>query len=149
MATNKKDPAYLAELYGLGTKTGAPPKYATPEELRDKIQEYFDSLDVGDPPTISGLTLFCGFADRQSFYDYQKKGDNKTAGRSSEFSCVTRAARSVIAHFHEIGAVTSEKNSNGHIFLLKHFGFEEIKKIEDVTPDKKQTFKIGKTTIKF
>ena len=65
---------------------GRPPEYATAEELQAKIVEYFDKgvlvkkkilkdgFEIDVPyPTITGLTLYCGFESRQSFYDYEKK----------------------------------------------------------------------------
>ena len=68
--------------------TGCPPKYKTPEELRKKINAYFNSdakirkVLIGKAPnqtvveipvpTISGLAYYLGFESRQSFYDYEK-----------------------------------------------------------------------------
>ena len=50
------------------------PKYKTPEELADKMQEYFDECNGnGDIPNICGMAVFCGFASRSSFCDYEAK----------------------------------------------------------------------------
>ena len=61
-------------------------KYNTPQQLQKKIDEYFNSSidtriyrakdgeEIEVPsPTITGLSLFLGFASKQSFYDYEKK----------------------------------------------------------------------------
>jgi hypothetical protein len=68
---------------------GRPPIYTTPEELQEKIDDYFKNgveskpivVGKGDGktvidipvPTITGLCLYCGFESRQSFYDYEKR----------------------------------------------------------------------------
>jgi hypothetical protein len=140
--TKRKSKIELGQLYRAGIGTGRPPKYKTPEELSDKIQEYFDELDqTGEVPTISGLTLFCGFADRQSFYDYEKD--------KPEFSCVTRAARTVVANYHEIQVATKDK-PQGHIFMLKNFGFSDTQTLKhEGEAQVAQVFKIGDTVVKF
>jgi hypothetical protein len=142
MATPKKEKHKLAEMYRLGIGTGRPPLFNTPTALSKKINEYFDHCDESNqPPTITGLSLFCGFSDRRSFYDYQ---DDKP-----EFSHVTRAARTVIANFHEINVATTDK-PQGSIFMLKNFGFSDTQVIEHTgKAEVRQTFKIGKTVIEF
>ena len=78
--------------------TGRPPKYSSETELQDKIDEYFETqcktIPITDenghplmtnkgfpvvelnPPTIAGLSLYLGFASRQSMYDYLKRNDD-------------------------------------------------------------------------
>jgi hypothetical protein len=85
-------------------KEGRPPIYNTPEEMQQKIDEYFKGgyrtrqVRVGSQKTgytmlevpkitITDLVLFLGFCDRASFYDYEKK---------PEFSVVIRKARAII-----------------------------------------------------
>lgn len=148
--TKKKSKIQLAELYREGVSTGRPPKYKTPEALSEKIQEYFDEVDSSNTvPTISGLSLFCGFSSRQSFYDYEgekKKGDEKNPQKTA-FSYITRGARSVIANFHEIQVSTKDK-PQGHIFMLKNFGFSDSQTIKhEGEAPVQQTFKIGKTVV--
>ena len=142
MPTPKKDPHTLAEMYRFGIVTGRPPLFKSPKVLSQKINLYFEHCDESrKPPTITGLSLFCGFADRRSFYDYQ---DDK-----AEFSHVTRAARTVIANFHEINVATRDK-PQGSIFMLKNFGFSDTQTIEHKgKAEVRQTFKIGKTIIEF
>lgn len=60
---------------------GRPPIIASPEEMDEKIQEYFDSLrhedkdgiTHWDTPTMSGLALALGFVSRQSLADYEAR----------------------------------------------------------------------------
>ena len=78
-------------------KGGRPPKYNTPEKLQKKIDDYFkkvpkkeyvingEKASVIGTHTITGLVLYCGFCDRQSFYAYEKK---------AEFSYTIKRARS-------------------------------------------------------
>jgi len=142
MATPKKSAHTLSEMYGFGTKTGRPPLFATPEAMSAKVNEYFAHCDENkQPPTITGLSLFCGFSDRRSFYDYESD--------KPSFSHVTRASRTVIAHFHEIIVATSDK-PQGSIFMLKNFGFSDTQTIEHTGKDEvAQTFKIGNTVVTF
>ena len=56
---------------GQGIGGGCPPLFKEPEELRDKILEYFDSEKDNNKITITGLALHLGFCSRQSFYDYE------------------------------------------------------------------------------
>lgn len=76
--------APIGNLYAIGNTGGAPPYFATPKDLSLKIAEYLeyeDSLKPRDAKTgqgkgvytIEGCALFCGFATRKSFYDYEKK----------------------------------------------------------------------------
>lgn len=125
---------------------GRPPKYATVEELEDAITGYFNGgmkqrqiwLGKGDAryavyvpvPTITGLVLYLGFADRASFYDLEKNPD---------FSHTIKKARTFIeTEYEEILATTGNA---GAIFALKNFGWHDKTEIEhsgelDVTRDK-------------
>jgi hypothetical protein len=149
MATPRRSPLELAALFRAGVGTGSPPKFNKPEALVEKINEYFEAIEKeNEPPTITGLTLFCGFCSRQSFYDYQND--------KSEFSYVTRAARLVIAKWHEIRLCLDDEyqggktNYQGSIFMLKNFGFSDTQTIEHTgKAEVRQTFKIGKKVIEF
>lgn len=123
---------------------GRPPKYATPEELDNKICEYFE-LKTSKPitvekdgaiiavtdkhgnvaytkekPTLSGLSVFLGFADRQSLYDQMQRGD--------DFSCVIKKAVTLISVFHEENLF--EASCTGSIFWLKVHGWDDKNKDE-------------------
>ena len=114
-----------------------PPKYKTAQELQDKIDEYFKEgvnkrkMIVGRGatkkvveipiPTITGLVLYCGFADRQSFYAYEKK---------EGFSYTIKNARTRIESIYE-EMVHSSPNPAGAIFALKNFGWKDKLEIDD------------------
>lgn len=107
------------------TKVGRPANYETPEELQKKIDEYFDGgyrtirrvingvgVEVPDI-TITDLVIYLGFADRTSFYDYEKK---------EEFAYTIKRARSFIEREYES---LLKVNSTGAIFALKNFGWTD------------------------
>jgi hypothetical protein len=123
-------------------KGGRPPFYETPEELQKKIDEYFakgfrtrkmvvgnkrTGTQVVEVPiiTITGLVLYCGFCDRHSFYDYEKR---------EGFSHTVKRARTFIEQEYE--ELLSTGNATGAIFALKNFGW--IDKTETET-----TLKVG------
>ena len=109
---------------------GRPPKYKTAEELQIKINKYFKSgiakrkVLTGPPnnrkfglvsiPTITGLVLYCGFCDRVSFYDMEKK---------PEFTYTIKNARTRIEQNYEELLLTGL--GAGAIFGLKNFGWKD------------------------
>ena len=108
-------------------RIGAPALYASAEKLQAKIDEYFESgvarrkVIVGPPnkrevvlidvPTISGLVLYLGFCDRQSFYSYEKR---------PIFSYTIKKARERICQVYEEQLHTGIPT--GGIFALKNIG---------------------------
>lgn len=145
----------------MGYVTGNVPKYKTPQEMEDKIVEYFKTCEPriatytdGDgneqpvmvkgepyykqePPTKSGLALYLGFADRQSLYDYEKK---------KGFACIIKRAKLALSEHHEKGL--DKDKCTGHIFWLKCNGAKESvnewndKAEEGVSDDRTLTLKI-------
>ena len=145
----------------MGYVTGNVPKYKTPQEMEDKIVEYFKTCEPKlmtftdgdgneqpvmvkgepyykqDPPTKSGLALYLGFADRQSLYDYEKK---------KGFSCIIKRAKLALSQHHEKGL--DKDKCTGHIFWLKCNGAKEPvnewngKAEEGVSDDRTLTLKI-------
>ncbi len=106
--------------YALGcTTSGRPPVYKSPEELQEKIIEYFEQATK---LTITGLCLYCGFGGRQSFYDY---GDKK------EFSYIIKRAQLAIECHYEEKAC--ESSSAGPIFILKNMGWSDRQEIDHTT----------------
>jgi len=113
------------------TKTGRPAKFNTPEELEAKIEEYFikcpDKRKIGTDaglldiptPTLSGLALYLGFADRHSLFDYEQR---------KEFSNTIKRARARISQVYE--NLTHSSNCTGAIFMLKNLGFSDKQEIE-------------------
>ena len=118
---------------------GRPPIYKTARELQDKIKEYFDTgvkkrqIEVGrgeakavieiPVPTITGLVLFCGFCDRQSFYDYEKV---------EKFSYTIKRARTFIECEYEEQLALG---STSAIFALKNFGWTDKSEVEQYGKD--------------
>ena len=87
------------------------PMIDNPEELQELIDEYF--ADTEKPiKTITGLCLHCGFASRQSFYDYEKK---------EKFSYSIKRARMMIENVYE--ERLQGNTCTGAIFALKNFGW--------------------------
>lgn len=104
-------------LYCMG-KIGAPRKYKTNEELIEVIEDYFEQNE--GKLTITGLALHLGFESRQSFYDYEKKGD---------FAYTIKRARMVIEEYYEQALMN--KNSGGAIFALKNFGWKDKSEVDN------------------
>jgi hypothetical protein len=105
---------------------GRPPKYNNPEELQNKIDEYFDKGCTTDDvylkgtdiclkvkrPTITGLILYVGFCNRASFYDYEL---------IPEFTNTIKSARlKMEQHYEEL---LQKGLGAGAIFALKNFGW--------------------------
>jgi hypothetical protein len=117
--------------YALGlTNNGRPPIYASPEDLQQKIMEYFAYCEERkENIKITGLCLFCGFESRQSFYDYELK---------KEFSYTIKRARMVIESHYEEGLNTFKYG--GAVFGLKNMGWKDqveshvTQTITNVTP---------------
>lgn len=87
----------------------------TPEEFEEKAEEYFaDCLKVGEQPLITGLMLHLGFASRQSFYDYEKRGP---------FSYVVKRARLRVEMAYEKRLLST--SPTGAIFALKNMGWSD------------------------
>jgi hypothetical protein len=116
-------------------KRGQPPKYETPEQLQAKIDEYFlkgmnmRKVVVGPPnakrievmamPTITGLVLYCGFCDRNSFYMLEKLPD---------FTNTIKSARTRIEQNYEEELISGL--GAGAIFALKNFGWVDRTEID-------------------
>jgi len=100
-------------------KPWEPIKYKTPSDLSDKIEEYFDSVDEEIDITITGLVLFLGFADRHSFYDYEKKDG---------YTHTIKKARTRIENSYEKSL--RKDGRSGDIFALKNFGWRDKQEIE-------------------
>jgi len=116
--------------YALGNNGGCPPAFKTPQELQEKIQQYFNegvkkrtvllgkapnqtSIEL-EVPTITGLSYFLGFESRQSFYDYEKR---------NEFSYIVKRARLFIETEYE--ECLQYGNTTGAIFALKNMGWTD------------------------
>ena len=107
--------------FALGiTDTGRPPVFENENNLKKRIEDYFDSLideetqEYTKRPTMTGMALFLGYASRQSMYDNAKK---------EEFSYIITRAQQVIAMSYEEMLLT--KVSSGAIFALKNMGWKD------------------------
>ncbi len=127
--------------YGEGY--GRPPVISDPNQLDVLIIDYFEWIEgekgtrdkvIGnddegkpiketeeyclrypEPPTVTGLALHLGFADKSSLYDYKKK---------ESFSHSIKRAITRIEKYHEIKASQGDK-CIGNIFVLKNFGWTD------------------------
>lgn len=129
--------------FALGlTDTGRPPVYESDKALKQKIEEYFNSLIDDETqqyitrPTMTGLALFLGYASRQSMYDNAKK---------EEFSYIITRAQQVIAMSYEEMLLT--KVSSGAIFALKNMGWKD--KVETDITSKGNELKATPSEIRF
>lgn len=123
LVTHPTLPPYVPKTFG------RPAKYKEPEELRQTIQEYFqacfNNTPKPKPPTIAGLALFLGFADRQSLYDYEKKKLG-----FEHFSCILKAARTYIEDLIETGMLSGAIQTIPAIFTLKnHHGWADKQEV--------------------
>lgn len=114
------------------------PIYKSPEEFESAVNEYFEFIKgesqhivkedgtvqenwkrKPEPPTITGLTLFLGFCDRRSFYDYEQ---------NEGFSYTVKKARLRIEAEYE--KALHYQSPTGAIFALKNFGWKDKQDIE-------------------
>lgn len=129
---------------------GRPMMYETPEQMEQRIQEYFEYckgeirkvLNEGEenekilwkrepePLTITGLILYMGFASRNCFYDYEKK---------EAFSVIVKRARATIENAYE--KRLSANNVTGSIFALKNMGWKDKQEIGFTDSEGKDAFK--------
>ena len=120
---------------------GRPPLYDTPEAIKEKIDEYFDScwidkvIEVTDkegtvtatnvkyqdrPYTIEGLTWYLGFSSRAALLYYEEK---------PEFSDTIKRAKLKVKMGVTEGLLTG-KNATGHIFWLKNNDPENYRDVQ-------------------
>lgn len=121
-------PKYLTKS---GNPPWRPPKYSSPIELQEKIEEYFKSgyrkkkkivgnqkegyKEIEVPAvTITDLVLYLGFCDRSAFYKYEEK---------EGFGHAIKKARTFIEREYE--QFLHENNPAGAIFALKNFGWTD------------------------
>jgi hypothetical protein len=110
---------------GNGKKPGHPRIVETPEEFDRKVGE-FEAQCIKDkvPVTFTGMAIHLGFADRRSFYDYEKL---------PEFSHSVKKARSLVERSYE--RRLSSSNPVGAIFALKNHGWTDKQRVEHTGAD--------------
>jgi hypothetical protein len=98
---------------------GRPPNYTTAEEIIPPLEKWLKSIEDGEKPTITGLTLALGFCHKSSVYDYEKK---------DEFSYPIKKALLIVENGYE--KALHSNNSTGSIFALKNFGWKDKTEVE-------------------
>jgi len=114
---------------------GRPPIYDEENEsdilkVKELCEDYFTTVNTSDnekPPTVTGLTLHLGFADKSSLYDYAKK---------PKFSHSIKRALTGIEQFHEESIAEGDK-CTGNIFALKNMGWHDTVKTDVTTGGEK------------
>lgn len=97
---------------------GRPATYDNPDDLLAKVDQYFQEKEQ-KKWTITGLALYLGFESRQSFYDYEEKG---------EFSYIIKRARLHVEMSYE--EKLSENSPTGPIFALKNMGWKDKTEVD-------------------
>lgn len=99
--------------------------------MQSRCDLYFDDCDAaGRVPTVAGLALSLGFADRCSLLDYE--------AREEEFSRVVKRARTRIEQHHE--ERLSGNSPTGSIYWLKtHGGLKETVHVDQTSSDGSMT----------
>lgn len=110
--------------FGKGNhKAGRPAKYKSPEDLYQRIVQYYEGLGE-QRPTITGLCLHLGFASKQSLYDYAKK---------EEFRFLINRALLIIEEGYE--QMLFGPNPRAAIFALKNMGWtDKVEKTTNINP---------------
>ena len=91
---------------------GRPRKFSTPEEMQMAIDKYFEDHPK---PTICGLALALGFAQRKSLLNYEGYGE--------EFCNTVKRAKLIIEDSYEQELRGS--HVAGPIFALKNFKWSD------------------------
>ena len=140
-------PAPKGNKFAVGNNGGRPPIYDKPEDLIQACEDYFIYIQgefhegtvkekdektgkqvtrkvkvwdrYPEPATITGLTIYIGFADRGTLDDYEKK---------DEFSHIIKKARKIVEYNYEL-KLHGDKNT-GAIFALKNMGWSDKQELE-------------------
>lgn len=91
---------------------GRPRTFATPDELIDAINRYFNSTDASKY-TITGLALEVG-VHRDVLLDYEKR---------EGYGEIIKEAKLIVEHAYEQRLI--EHGRSGDIFGLKNFGWKD------------------------
>lgn len=92
---------------------GRPRMYDEPEAFSDKVEAYFDETEAkGKHATLAGLSYFMGFADKQSFVEYENYG--------ADFSITVKRARLRMEADRHDRVISKDSFTPGLIFDLKN-----------------------------
>jgi len=97
---------------------GRPLKFESPDELKNTLQKYFDTVPSTEW-TVTGLALLVG--SRQLLDDYQERDD---------FSAIITEAKLLVENGYEIDL--KKFGRSGTIFALKNFNWKDRTE-QDVT----------------
>jgi hypothetical protein len=115
--------------FALGNTGGRPPHFENENQLKDKINEFFDHCSSdNEKATITGLALHLGFSSRSSFDDYEK--------RSDEFSYIIKRAKLCVENSYELSGQTID------IFALKNMGWSDKSEIDHTTNGNDMAFSL-------
>lgn len=104
---------------------GRPRIYDSVEEIEEVIENYITECKTNkEKPTITGATLYLGFCDKTTLYDYRdREGFSHSVKR--------------LLLFVENGYETSLQGNSvaGAIFALKNMGWKDKAEMDIRTPD--------------
>jgi len=67
---------------------GRPPKYTSPEQMQLELDQFFiDQEEKGHLPTVTGMLLALGFADRSTLIDYERNPKFSHTIRNAKQKC--------------------------------------------------------------
>ena len=104
---------------------GRPPIYHKVEDMMPLLELWEQSILEGEKPTVTGLTLALGFADKSTLYDYAKK---------EEFTHPIKTALLIVENGYE--KALRDNNATGSIFALKNMGWKDSTAIDHTTNGK-------------
>jgi len=101
---------------------GRPRLFSSPEEMEEKINEYFSLCEqTGEPLLLSGICLYLDIGT-STLHDYAQRPD---------FSEVLKKARMKIEHYIVKNVLQNKLNTAAAIFKLKHcFNWSDKSKVE-------------------
>ena len=104
-------------------KTGRPRMYPEHAPFDDKVEEYFESEEGKTFPTLTGISLYLGFSDKQTFSDYADYGE--------DFSLTVNKARMRIEHNRHKLLIAKDTFTPGIIFDLENnHGWKDRQELE-------------------
>lgn len=108
---------------------GRPRLYSNHESFADKVKGYFAFCDDdGKRPTLSGLSYYLGFDDRETFSNY--------AGYGADYSRTVKRAKLRIGDWLEQRLTDKATFTPGIIFDLKNnHGWKDVQAQEHSGPD--------------
>lgn len=130
---------------------GRKPKWSTPEELENEIDQYFEQCKKErEVPTVSGLA-YCLGTNRQTLINYENSPNNNWLKNSDddfkgECSDIIKMAKSYIESRYE-QALFTKTSTTGAIFALKN-GFKDWKDKQEVVQTTGKSIDLSELTTK-